>query len=213
MNSSGISSLDTLLGGGYPKGIICISGPRGSGKTQLLLAAAQAALVNDTPVVFFSFDTDIREILADTSSDLSKVYCRIHTLDEAVNRLRGYNSKTLVLMDGIHKAFVHRGPDDTGIVEDGGVALKARWFNSQVSTLRRLSNVILTSENVLHYSALTRATSTAIELRVSNNYSSHELTVTKSRTSTTATGSSIPLVLRGHGKVLPMEILSRFNRF
>lgn len=208
MNSSGIINLDDLLGGGYPKGITCISGPRGSGKTQLLLAAAQAALVNDVPVAFFSFDADLSSDIPKASA-LGKVYSRIDTLDEAVKKLRGSDPETLVLMDGVHKAFVYKGPD-AGTVEDGSRVLKARWFNDQVSTLRKFSSVILTSEEVLRYKALTHATSTAIELKISGN-SDVTAHVTKNRFDLTA--SSLPLVFRGHGQVLPMEIRSRFERF
>ena len=209
MNSSGIINLDDLLGGGYPKGITCISGPRGSGKTQLLLAAAQAALANNVPVVFFSFDADLKLGVIPKASALGKVYFRIDTLDEAVKKLRGSDPETLVLMDGVHKAFVYKGPD-AGTVEDGSRVLKARWFNDQVSTLRKFSSVILTSEEVLRYKALTHATSTAIELKISGN-SDVTAHVTKNRFDLTA--SSLPLVFRGHGQVLPMEIRSRFERF
>jgi len=207
MNSSGIISLDDLLGGGYPKGITCISGVRGSGKTQLLLAAAQAALVNDVPVAFFSFDADLSSDIPKASA-LGKVYSRIVTLDEAVKKLRGSDPETLVLMDGVHKAFVYKGPD-AGTVEDGSRVLKARWFNDQVSTLSKFSSVILTSEEVLRYKALTHATRTAIELKISGN-SDVTAHITKSLGGQVG---SLPLVFRGHGQVLPMEIRSRFERF
>lgn len=209
MNSSGIISLDDLLGGGYPKGITCISGPRGSGKTQLLLAAAQAALANNVPVALFSFDADLRSSIIPKSSALGKVYFRIDTLDEAVKKLVGCAQETLVLMDGVHKAFVYKGPD-AGTVEDGSRVLKARWFNDQVSTLRKFSSVILTSEEVLSYKALTHATSTAIELKISGN---SDVTAYIGKSMGTRTSSSLPLVFRGHGQVLPMEVRSRFERF
>ncbi len=209
MNSSGIISLDDLLGGGYPLGITCISGPRGSGKTQLLLAAAQAALANDVPIAFFSFDADLRSSVIPKSSALGKVYFRIDTLDEAVKKLVGCAQETLVLMDGVHKAFVYKRPDaDT--VEDGSIVLKARWFNDQVSTLRKFSSVILTSEEVLRYKALTHATSTAIELHIASN-SDVTAHIVKNRFDL-PTGS-LPLVFRGHGRVLPMEVRSRFDRW
>ena len=67
--SSGVSRLDTMLGGGYYRGSnILITGFPGTAKTTLSGAFAEAACKRGERTLFFSFDSDSNEVTRNLSS-------------------------------------------------------------------------------------------------------------------------------------------------
>ena len=67
--SSGVTRLDTMLGGGYYRGAsILITGSPGTAKTTLSGAFAEAACRRGEPTTFFSFDSDANEIIRNLTS-------------------------------------------------------------------------------------------------------------------------------------------------
>jgi circadian clock protein KaiC len=67
--SSGVSRLDTMLGGGYYRGAsVLITGFSGTAKTTLSAAFAEAACRRGERTLFVSFDSDCTEVIRNLSS-------------------------------------------------------------------------------------------------------------------------------------------------
>jgi circadian clock protein KaiC len=67
--SSGVKRLDTMLGGGYYRGAsVLITGFPGTAKTTLSGAFAEAACRRGERTIFFSFDSDGREVMRNLAS-------------------------------------------------------------------------------------------------------------------------------------------------
>ncbi len=67
--STGVTRLDTMLGGGYYRGAsILITGAPGTAKTTLVGAFAEAACQRGEQTIFFNFDADGKEVIRNLAS-------------------------------------------------------------------------------------------------------------------------------------------------